>query len=111
MGLDTLQSLGVVLLSLGVQLEDFVAVALALVVGVARRPARGRAGLNSLGKLLEGNRRCIPLSREGSREPRRRVRDGLFWTRSGSDSRALALHGKQQRAQAQTRDERGGLSH
>ena len=34
-GLDTLQSLGVVLLSLGVQLEDFVAVALALVVGVA----------------------------------------------------------------------------
>jgi hypothetical protein len=34
-GLDTLPSLGVVLLSLGVLLEDFVVVAIALVVGVA----------------------------------------------------------------------------
>ena len=42
-GLDTLPSLGVVLLSLGVLLEDVVVVLVALLVGVGRRRARDRA--------------------------------------------------------------------
>jgi hypothetical protein len=53
--LDTLPSLGVVLLSLGVLLEDFVLVVLALVVGVAGvllAVVLGNAAINGLGKLL-----------------------------------------------------------
>jgi hypothetical protein len=54
-GLDTLPSLGVVLLSLGVLLEDFVVVVLALVVGAAGIVlvlVLGHAALDSLGRLL-----------------------------------------------------------
>jgi hypothetical protein len=54
-GLDTLPALGVVLLSLGVLLEDFVVVVVALVVGVAGvvlEVVLGSAAINSLGKLL-----------------------------------------------------------
>jgi hypothetical protein len=54
-GLDTLPSLGVVLLSLGVLLEDFVVVVLALVVGaagIALVIVLGRAAIDSLGTLL-----------------------------------------------------------
>jgi hypothetical protein len=54
-GLDTLPSLGVVLLSLGVLLEDFVVVILALVVGAAGVVlviVLGHAAIDSLGKLL-----------------------------------------------------------
>jgi hypothetical protein len=54
-GLDTLPSLGVVLLSLGVLLEDFVVVVLALVVGAAGVVlviVLGHAAINSLGRLL-----------------------------------------------------------
>jgi hypothetical protein len=56
-GLDTLPSLGVVLLSLGVLLEDFVVVVLALVVGAAGILlviVLGRAAIDSLGTLLLG---------------------------------------------------------
>jgi hypothetical protein len=54
-GLDTLPSLGVVLLSLGVLLEDFVVVAVALVVGVAGivlEVVLGSAAIHGLGSLL-----------------------------------------------------------
>jgi hypothetical protein len=54
-GLDTLPSLGVVLLSLGVLLEDFVIVVLAVVVGIAGvvlEVVLGSAAINGLGKLL-----------------------------------------------------------
>ncbi|MDX6669590.1 MAG: hypothetical protein QOK04_2970, partial [Solirubrobacteraceae bacterium] len=54
-GLDTLPSLGVVLLSLGVLLEDFVVVVVAVVVGVAGvvlEVVLGSAAINGLGKLL-----------------------------------------------------------
>ncbi len=54
-GLDTLPSLGVVLLSLGMLLEDFVVVVVALVVGVAGvvlEVVLGSAAINGLGKLL-----------------------------------------------------------
>jgi hypothetical protein len=54
-GLDTLPSLGVVLLSLGVLLEDFVVAVLALVVGatgIVLALVVGHAALNSLGELL-----------------------------------------------------------
>jgi hypothetical protein len=54
-GLDTLPSLGVVLLSLGVLLEDFIVVVLALVVGAAGVVlviVLGHAAIDSLGKLL-----------------------------------------------------------
>lgn len=54
-GLDTLPSLGVVLLSLGVLLEDFIVVVLALVVGAAGivlAVVLGNAAINSLGNLL-----------------------------------------------------------
>jgi hypothetical protein len=54
-GLDTLPSLGVVLLSLGVLLEDFLVVVVALVVGVAGvvlEVLLGSAAINGLGKLL-----------------------------------------------------------
>ncbi|MGH2852595.1 MAG: exopolysaccharide biosynthesis protein [Solirubrobacteraceae bacterium] len=54
-GLDTLPSLGVVLLSLGVLLEDFVVVAVALVVGVAGIALEivlGSAAIHGLGNLL-----------------------------------------------------------
>jgi len=54
-GLDTLPSLGVVLLSLGVLLEDFAVVAVALAVGVAGVVLEvflGRAAIDALGKLL-----------------------------------------------------------
>ena len=54
-GLDTLPSLGVVLLSLGVLLEDFLVVIAALVVGVAGvvlEVVLGSAAINGLGKLL-----------------------------------------------------------
>jgi hypothetical protein len=54
-GLDTLPSLGVVLLSLGVLLEDFVLVVLALVIGVAGvllEIVLGSAAIKGLGKLL-----------------------------------------------------------
>ena len=54
-GLDTLPSLGVVLLSLGVLLEDFLVVAVALVVGVAGivlEIVLGSAALHGLGSLL-----------------------------------------------------------
>jgi hypothetical protein len=54
-GLDTLPSLGVVLLSLGVLLEDFVVVVAALAVGVAGvvlEVVLGGAAIKGLGKLL-----------------------------------------------------------
>ncbi|HEX5900255.1 MAG TPA: exopolysaccharide biosynthesis protein [Solirubrobacteraceae bacterium] len=54
-GLDTLPALGVVLLSLGVLLEDVVVVALGLVVGVAGGAleiALGSAAIHEIGKLL-----------------------------------------------------------
>jgi hypothetical protein len=54
-GLDTLPSLGVVLLSLGVLLEDVVVVAVALVVGVAGVALEGVLGsvvIHGLGKLF-----------------------------------------------------------
>jgi hypothetical protein len=54
-GLDTLPSLGVVLLSLGVLLQDFVVVVLALVVGAAGvvlTVVVGHAAIDNLGKLL-----------------------------------------------------------
>jgi hypothetical protein len=54
-GLDTLPSLGVVLLSLGVLLEDVVVVVVALVVGVAGivlEVVLGSAAIHSLGNLL-----------------------------------------------------------
>jgi hypothetical protein len=54
-GLDTLPSLGVVGLSLGVLLEDFVVVVLAIAVGVAGvvlEVVLGRAAINGLGNLL-----------------------------------------------------------
>jgi len=54
-GLDTLPSLGVVLLSLGVLLEDFVLVVLALVIGVAGvllEIVLGSAAIKGIGKLL-----------------------------------------------------------
>ena len=53
--LDTLPSLGVVLLSLGVLLEDFIVVVIALVVGAAGIVLAfvlGNAAINSLGNLL-----------------------------------------------------------
>lgn len=54
-GLDTLPSLGVVLLSLGVLLEDFLVVAVALAVGVAGivlEVVLGSAAIHGLGSLL-----------------------------------------------------------
>jgi hypothetical protein len=54
-GLDTLPALSVVLLSLGVLLEDFLIVVAALVVGVAGVTLEivlGSAAVNGLGKLL-----------------------------------------------------------
>ncbi|HKR98239.1 MAG TPA: exopolysaccharide biosynthesis protein [Candidatus Dormibacteraeota bacterium] len=54
-GLDTLPSLGVVLLSIGVLLEDLAIVVLAVVVGVAGAGLElilGRAALRGIGKLL-----------------------------------------------------------
>jgi hypothetical protein len=54
-GLDTLPSLGVVRLSLGVLLQDFVVVVLALVVGAAGAVLTvvvGHAAIDNLGKLL-----------------------------------------------------------
>jgi hypothetical protein len=54
-GLDTLPSLGVVLLSLGVILEDFGLVVIAIVVGaagIALEILIGRAAINGLGRLL-----------------------------------------------------------
>jgi len=54
-GLDTLPSLGVVLLSLGVLLEDFLLVVLALVVGVAGVAVEvvlGRAAIKGIGNLF-----------------------------------------------------------
>jgi hypothetical protein len=54
-GLDTLPSLGVVLLSLGVLLEDIVVVVVALVVGVAGvllEVVLGSAAIHALGKLV-----------------------------------------------------------
>lgn len=54
-GLDTLPSLGVVLLSLAVLLEDFSIVVVALIVGVAGvmlEVVLGKAALNGLGTLI-----------------------------------------------------------
>ncbi len=54
-GLDTLPALGVVLLSLGVLLEDFAVVVVAVVVGVAGvvlEVVLGGAAINGLGKLF-----------------------------------------------------------
>ena len=54
-GLDTLPSLGVVLLSLGVLLEDFLLVVVGLVVGAAGvvlEIVLGKAAINGIGKLL-----------------------------------------------------------
>ena len=54
-GLDTLPSLGVVLLSLGVLLEDFVLVVAAVAVGVAGVAVEivlGRAAIKGLGQLF-----------------------------------------------------------
>jgi hypothetical protein len=54
-GLDTLPSLGVVLLSLGVLLEDFAVVLVALVVGIAGvvlEVLLGSAAIHTLGNLL-----------------------------------------------------------
>lgn len=54
-GLDTLPSLGVVLLSLGVLLEDFVVVAVAIAIGVAGvvlEVVLGSAAIHGLGAIL-----------------------------------------------------------
>jgi hypothetical protein len=54
-GLDTLPALGVVMLSLGVLLEDVIVVGVALLVGVAGVALEivlGRAAINALGNLL-----------------------------------------------------------
>jgi hypothetical protein len=54
-GLDTLPSLGVVLLSLGVLLKDFVIVVVGLLIGVAGvllEIALGSAAINGIGKLF-----------------------------------------------------------
>jgi hypothetical protein len=54
-GLDTLPSLGVVLLSLGVLLEDFVVVAVAVAIGVAGivlEVVLGSAAIHSLGNIF-----------------------------------------------------------
>src|SRR3954454_14589599 len=54
-GLDTLPSLGVVLLSLGVLLEDFAVVVLAVIVGAAGvllEIVLGKAAINGIGKLF-----------------------------------------------------------
>jgi hypothetical protein len=54
-GLDTLPALGVVLLSLGVLLEDFLVVIAALVVGMAGvvlEVVLGKAAINSIGNLF-----------------------------------------------------------
>ena len=54
-GLDTLPALGVVLLSLGVLLEDFAVVVVALVVGVAGvalEIALGKAAIKGIGHLI-----------------------------------------------------------
>jgi hypothetical protein len=54
-GLDTVPALGVVLLSLGVLLEDFVVVVVALIVGVAGvmlEVVLGKAAINGLGQLI-----------------------------------------------------------
>jgi hypothetical protein len=54
-GLDTLPSLGVVLLSLGVLLEDVLVVVAALVagiLGIVLEVALGSAALNGLGSLF-----------------------------------------------------------
>ena len=54
-GLDTLPALGVVLLSLGVLLEDIYVVLVALIVGVAGvvlEVVLGKAAINALGKLV-----------------------------------------------------------
>lgn len=54
-GLDTRPSLGVVLLALGVLLEDFLVVVIALAVGtagVALEIVLGSAAINGLGKLF-----------------------------------------------------------
>ncbi len=54
-GLDTLPSLGIVLLSLGVLLEDFVVVIVALVVGAAGvilEVVLGSAAINGIGNLF-----------------------------------------------------------
>jgi hypothetical protein len=54
-GLDTLPALGVVLLSLGVLLEDFLVVAVGVVVGIAGvvlEIAFGRLAIDALGELL-----------------------------------------------------------
>jgi len=54
-GLDTIPALGVVLLSLGVLLEDFAVVAVALVVGgagIALEIFLGKAAVEGLGHLL-----------------------------------------------------------
>ena len=73
-GLDTLPSLGVVLLSLGVLLEDFIVV-LALVVGAAGivlTVVLGNAAINSLGKLFLGQPGCLPRPRGNQHRARRR---------------------------------------
>jgi hypothetical protein len=54
-GLDTLPALGVVLISLGVLLEDFLVVVLGVVVGVAGvalEIALGKAAIDEIGKLF-----------------------------------------------------------
>ena len=54
-GLDTLPALGVVLLSLGVLLEDFAVVVLALIVGgagVLLEIALGKAAVHGIGSLF-----------------------------------------------------------
>jgi hypothetical protein len=54
-GLDTLPSLGVVLLSIGVLLEDFAIVVIAVIVGVAGvllEVILGRAAVHEIGKLF-----------------------------------------------------------
>jgi hypothetical protein len=54
-GLDTLPSLGVVLLSLGVLLEDFLVVVAALIVGasgVLLEIVLGKAAINGIGQLI-----------------------------------------------------------
>jgi hypothetical protein len=54
-GLDTLPALGVVLLSLGVLLEDFLLVIVALAIGVAGVALEiflGSAAVNGIGKLF-----------------------------------------------------------
>jgi hypothetical protein len=54
-GLDTLPALGVVLLSLGVLLEDFLLVVLAIVIGatgVVLEVVLGSAAIHGLGQLI-----------------------------------------------------------